>query len=54
MLCLAVTTNAKRPFSGEMALCVAAGGHEGVLALSQPRHDRYEGDATRPGKAPAR
>jgi len=53
MYCLALATNAKRPFSGEMALCVAAGRHESTLALSQPRHDRYEGDATPPGKAPA-
>lgn len=44
--------NAKRPFQGEMALCVAAGG-EG-RALSSMRRDRYEGDATQPGKAPAR
>lgn len=53
MFRLALTTNAKRPFPGEMALCVAAGGHESALALSQQRHDRYQGDATPPGKAPA-
>lgn len=53
MFLAAHVTNAKRPFPGEMALCVAAGRHEGVLALSLPRHDRYDGDATPPGKAPA-
>lgn len=53
MFRLALATNAKRPFSGEMALCVAADRHESVLALSQPCHDRYEGDVTPPGKAPA-
>ncbi len=53
MLRLAIATNAKRPFSGEMAMCVTAGRHESGLALSQPRHDRYQGDATPPGKAPA-
>ncbi|MFG6459024.1 hypothetical protein [Roseateles sp. BYS96W] len=53
MFRLTLVTNAKRPFSGDMALCVAAGRHEAALALSQPRHYRYEGDATPPGKAPA-
>ncbi len=53
MLRLVLATNAKRPFSGEMALCVAADLHESVLALSQPRPYRYEGDATAPGKASA-
>ena len=50
----ALVTNAKRPFSGEMAMCAAAGRDGYALALSQPRHDRYEGGATQPGKAPAR
>jgi hypothetical protein len=56
MLRAAFINNAKRPFSGEMALCVAADRHAFAqqLALSQPRHDRYEGDSTLPGKAPAR
>lgn len=55
MLRVAIINNAKRPFTGEMALCVAADRHAFAqqLALSQPPHDRYEGDSTLPGKATA-
>jgi len=52
MLRTAYVTNAKRPLSGEMAVCFAAARHEIALALSQPRQDRYEGESTLPGKAP--
>lgn len=54
MLRTANVTNAKRPFSGEMALCVAAGRDGYALALSPLHHDRYQGEPTTPGKAPVR
>lgn len=50
----AITTHAKRPVTGGMALWLAAGSHE--PARLPQRHSRIEGDddTTSPGKAPAR